>query len=274
MQMEPVIQRPLGNPIIFAAPAEQVWLPSVDMENREQVRPYDSDESKKNQVTQMFDNIAPRYDLLNRVLSLGIDVRWRKRLVRSVVDRSKTAVLDIATGTGDVAILLGREPSVTQVVGLDISSQMLQVARGKVKQRQLSAKIDLVLGDSENLPQPDNTFDAVTVAFGVRNFEDVRRGLQECHRVLKPGGSLHVLEFSQPQATPFRQIYQAYFRYILPLVGRVTSRDPKAYTYLFESVQAFPAGKDFANVLQELGFRTTTIHPLTLGICTLYVGEK
>ena len=239
------------------------------------VTPYGTRQSKKDQVRDMFDNIAPRYDLLNRLLSVGIDVQWRKKMVAKLAAGQPRQILDIATGTGDVALQLHRALPESRITGLDISSQMLELARKKTKDRGIDeAQLEYVLGDSEKLPFADNTYDAITVAFGVRNFEDTLAGLKECLRVLRTGGTLVVLEFSQPTMTPFRQLYRLYFRYILPIVGRVTSKDPRAYHYLFESVQSFPAGKEFAGLLEQAGFRQATHSPLTLGICTLYSGIK
>ncbi len=240
----------------------------------QKVTPYGKQGSKKEQVTDMFDRIAFRYDFLNRLLSAGIDVQWRKSLVRAATGSAPKALLDIATGTGDVAIMLANAAAEAKITGLDISSNMLEIARQKTRKRDLSDRIHYVLGDSENLPFEDNTYDAITVAFGVRNFENTLLGLEECYRVLKTGGSLSVLEFSQPTSTPFRQLYHFYFKNILPLVGRITSRDPRAYHYLFESAQSFPSGKDFASLLTAAGFGSASFKPLTFGICTLYTGIK
>jgi len=238
------------------------------------VTPYGTQASKKEQVTDMFDNIAPKYDLLNRVLSMGIDVQWRKKLVQQATIQAPKCVLDIATGTGDVALMIAKKNRATQVTGLDISAQMLALARKKASRSHLTSNTTFINGDSENLPFPDNSFDTVTVAFGVRNFEDIEAGLSECRRVLKSGGTMAVLEFSQPQSTPFKQIYNLYFRYVLPLIGRLTSKDPKAYTYLFESVQTFPQGQAFMELLHRTGFSMGSFKPLTFGICTLYWSTK
>ncbi len=241
---------------------------------KQEVTPYGSGESKKSQVSDMFDNIAHRYDLLNRVLSLGIDQRWRKILNRKVQKVGARKILDIATGTGDVALMIANSNPQAEIVGLDISQNMLEYARQKAQARSLNQRVTFVHGDSENLPMPDNTFDAVTVAFGVRNFEDVMQGLRECHRVLHPGGTLFVLEFTRPKVIPFKQLYNAYFKYVLPLVGRLTSKDAKAYTYLFESVQVFPQREAFVKLLRESGFDTGKFKTLTFGICALYWSQK
>ena len=238
------------------------------------VTPYDSPESKKKQVTDMFDNIAPKYDLLNRMLSLGIDVQWRKKLVRAVAEAQPQTVLDVATGTGDVALMLARSRAAPQVTGLDISANMLQLAKQKSIKAQLSDNTHFMQGDSEALPFENDRYDAVTVAFGVRNFENTITGLTECFRVLRPGGTLFVLEFSHPSSFPIKQIYNLYFKYVLPMIGRLTSKDPKAYTYLFESVEAFPQREGFVAMLKEAGFASGTFRSLTLGICTLYTSQK
>ena len=240
----------------------------------DKVTPYGTKASKKEQVTEMFDNIAPRYDFLNRVLSLGIDMQWRKKLIGTVLEVEPLKVLDIATGTGDVAIMLVKSAHMVKVTGLDISRNMLEIARKKASRRGFDHSTNFIAGDSENLPFPDNSFDAITVAFGVRNFEQIKQGLVECRRVLRPGGKIAILEFSHPQKGPFRQIYNAYFKYVLPVIGRLSSKDPKAYTYLFESVQTFPQREAFMNLLHDVGFVAGSFKPLTLGICTLYWSKK
>lgn len=222
----------------------------------------------------MFNGIAPYYDFLNRLLSLGIDTRWRKRAIRELRADAPKVLLDVATGTADLALEAAKQLSVERIIGIDISTQMLDIGRSKIKKRQLSPLIELQEGDSENLPFADNTFDAITVAFGVRNFEHLERGLQEMHRVLKPGGKLVVLEFSKPKSFPFKQLYDFYFRNILPAIGKVTSKDPRAYRYLYESVQAFPDGDRFIGILEQLGYKSNQCIPLTLGICSVYTGIK
>jgi demethylmenaquinone methyltransferase / 2-methoxy-6-polyprenyl-1,4-benzoquinol methylase len=239
-----------------------------------QVKPYNQADSKKTQVSRMFDNIAPWYDFLNHFLSLGIDITWRKKAIAALSDLQPKQILDVATGTGDLAIEAARQLPVEKVIGIDIANEMLEVGRQKLRQKHLSEKIELILGDSENITYPDNTFDAVTVAFGVRNFENLEKGLEEMLRVMRPGGRAAILEFSKPTLFPIKQLYNFYFKNFLPVIGRLTSRDPKAYSYLYESVQAFPDGKNFVNVLEKLGYQSATHKPLTLGICTLYLAEK
>lgn len=222
----------------------------------------------------MFDRIAKHYDFLNHFLSLGIDRRWRKRAVDELEQTKPQRVLDVATGTADLAVEIARRLQPEAVIGVDIAENMLSIGRQKIQSRQLSATVDLRSGDSENLLFPDQSFDAVTVAFGVRNFENLEKGLREMQRVLRPGGKLVVLEFSKPRIFPFRQIYNAYFKYLLPTIGRLTSKDPKAYRYLYESVQTFPDGKDFLNTLAKTGFQSSQCKPLTLGVCSIYTATR
>lgn len=238
------------------------------------VVPYKEDSAgKKQQVARMFDSISGKYDFLNHFLSLGIDIRWRKKAVKLLAENNPKLILDVATGTGDFAVeTLKLNPD--QVIGVDISEGMLEVGRKKMKDRGYDRKIDLRLGDSENLPFEGNKFDAVIVAFGVRNFENLEKGLAEMHRVLKPGGRMVVLEFSKPRSFPFKQIYNFYFKFILPKIGRLISRDSAAYTYLPESVQAFPDGNEFITILNRIGFNKTSCQPLTFGISSLYTGIK
>ena len=239
------------------------------------VTPYGDGQGKKEQVSRMFDRIAPYYDFLNRFLSLGIDVRWRNKAIAQLDPKQHHLILDVATGTADVALqTIRQQPSVTHITGIDISNEMLEVGREKIKKAGLTQKIALQQGDSENLPFADNTFDAITVAFGVRNFEDLQAGLREMCRVLKPEGRLVVLEFSRPRLFPFKQLFNLYFRYILPAIGRLTSKDPTAYRYLYESVQAFPDGADFMAIMAKTGYKSNRCIPLSLGICSIYVGEK
>lgn len=238
------------------------------------VVPYkDKDDSKKQQVAEMFDNISPKYDLLNRTLSMGIDVLWRKKAIKMLKAENPQLILDVATGTADLALeALSLKPQ--KIVGVDISEGMLDVGRQKIAKLNLQDKIELAYGDSENLDFPDNTFDAVMVSFGVRNFENLEKGLASIFRVLKPEGQVMVLEFSQPESFPFKQIYQFYFKNILPLVGKSISKDNSAYTYLPESVQAFPYGEAFNQKLKDIGFQSITCRPLTFGISSIYHARK
>lgn len=238
------------------------------------VKPYQTEGSKKQQVSNMFDRIAPYYDFLNRLLSLGIDTLWRKKAINLLKSDRPQKILDVATGTADVAIEAAKRLSPNQIVGIDISTEMLEVGRKKIKRKGLQEIITLEEGDSENLPFEDNTFDALTVAFGVRNFENLELGLREMQRVLKPGGKVVILEFSRPTTFPFRQLYHFYFKNILPFIGKFTSKDPKAYRYLYESVQAFPDGDQFLNILTQTGYKSNRCIPLTLGVCSIYLGEK
>lgn len=238
------------------------------------VVPYkDQREGKKEQVRRMFDNISPRYDFLNHFLSLGIDRGWRRKAIAKLRPGRPRLILDVATGTGDFAIqAMTLNPD--RVIGIDISEGMLDRGRAKLAERRLTGKVELLSGDSENIPFEGNKFDAITVGFGVRNFENLEKGLREIYRVLKPGGTLVVLEFSQPRMFPFKQAYQFYFQHILPRVGRIVSRDRAAYDYLPESVKAFPDGNAFTEILNRIGFNSTTCTPLTFGISSIYTGEK
>ena len=240
----------------------------------QKITPYkNSGLGKKEQVTQMFDTISGNYDGLNRVISFGIDVKWRKKVIKLVKETHPKRVMDVATGTGDLAISLA-ETSAEKIVGLDISPGMLAVGSEKVSNRQLSQKIEMVLGDSENLTFEDSFFDAVTVAFGVRNFENLEKGLSEIYRVLKPGGRFVVLETSVPEKTPYKQGYRFYTKYLLPLIGRVFSKDKAAYAYLCESASVFPYGAAFNNILKKIGFIEVQAMPQTFGVATIYVASK
>ncbi len=232
-----------------------------------------SQASKKQQVEQMFDSISSRYDFLNRLLSLGIDKGWRKKVRKKLMSLQHQRILDVATGTGDLAIEISKIPTV-QVVGVDISMGMLDKGKVKIAKKGLQNTISMMQADSENLPFGNNEYDATTVAFGVRNFENLNKGLQEIYRVIKPGGHILVLEFSKPSAFPVKQGYGFYFKYILPNLGRWFSGSKNAYTYLPQSVAAFPEGKAFIDHLLTAGFKNATVQPLTFGICSLYVAEK
>ncbi len=238
------------------------------------VVPYKDDKaSKKEQVARMFDNISHRYDFLNHLLSLGIDKGWRKKAIRILRPLQPKQMLDVATGTGDFALqALALNPD--KITGVDISAGMLDVGRKKIQHRGVAGIIDMVQADSENLPFDENNFDAVTVAFGVRNFENLQRGLQEIFRVMKPGALLVVLEFSRPRYFPFKQLYNFYFKFILPKLGSWISRDKAAYSYLPESVDAFPDGEDFLNILKSIGYKNVSCKPLTFGISSIYTAQK
>lgn len=238
------------------------------------VVPYKEETStKKEQVAKMFDNISHRYDFLNHFLSLGIDKGWRKKAISLIKPYSPKQILDVATGTGDFALqALSLNPE--RIVGVDISEGMLDVGRKKMQTRGVSNRIEMLSGDSENLPFEDNIFDAVTVGFGVRNFENLNKGLNEINRVMKPGAILAVLEFSRPKKFPFKQVYNFYFKAILPKIGRWVSSDKAAYTYLPESVDAFPDGDDFVAILRSVGFNNIGCKPVTFGISTIYTAQK
>jgi demethylmenaquinone methyltransferase/2-methoxy-6-polyprenyl-1,4-benzoquinol methylase len=237
------------------------------------VTPYKNTSGKKEQVEQMFDNIAHKYDFLNNLLSMGIDRLWRKKAIRMLSVHKPLSVLDIATGTGDFAIeALKLNP--TKIVGVDISEGMLEKGREKLIQRKLDSKITLMKADSEKLPFSDNSFDAVTVGFGVRNFENLEKGLSDIYRVLNKNGTFVVLEFSKPTGFPFKQVYNFYFKYACPFLGKIISKDASAYTYLYDSVQAFPDGENFNKILRDIGFKEVENHKLTGGIATIYVAKK
>lgn len=240
----------------------------------EKVKPYkDSDLGKKEQVKQMFDTISGEYDGLNRVISFGADVKWRKKVVAAVIQKKAEKVLDIATGTGDLAIQIA-EKGVPLVTGLDLSPGMLDVGRKKISRKGLDKKVQMIQGDGEKLPFEDNSYDAVTIAFGVRNFENLEKGLSEIYRVLKKGGVLVVLETSVPHRTPFKQGYKLYTKYLLPRIGKILSKDKSAYAYLSESAAVFPYGKDFNNILEKIGFIAMENRPQTFGVATIYTAIK
>lgn len=247
---------------------------STSIENKaESVKPYSEEGSKTQQIATMFDNIAHRYDFLNRSLSMGIDIIWRKKAIAQLKEIQPKTILDVATGTGDFALeAMSLNPD--KITGVDISVGMLDLGKEKIAKKNLSDRIEMVVGDSENLPFEDNTYDAATVAFGVRNFENLQKGLADINRVLRPGGKLVVLELSTPTKFPIKQLFGFYFNNILPLFGRMLSKDDSAYTYLPESVNAFPDGEDFKKVMTAAGFERNTSRSLTFGICSLYTGVK
>jgi demethylmenaquinone methyltransferase/2-methoxy-6-polyprenyl-1,4-benzoquinol methylase len=234
----------------------------------------ESNQSKKQQVAAMFDKIAFRYDFLNRFLSVGIDVSWRKKAIKQLKTIRPNYILDVATGTGDVAILTEKMLHPSKIVGIDISEGMLEIGRKKIEKLQLKNKIDLQKGDSETINFPDNTFDAITVAFGVRNFQNLEKGLTEMLRVLKPGGKLVVLEFSRPKQFLFKAVYNLYMKTIAPGFGKLIAKNKDAYQYLNDSVQRFPEGQQFVSILNATGYKNTYSKTLTLGICSIYCGSK
>ena len=236
------------------------------------ITPYNSTESKKKQVSKMFDNIAKKYDLLNHSLSFGMDFYWRRKAVKYITNNPKT-ILDVATGTADFAISSSKLKDVN-ITGIDISEGMIEVGKQKIKSKGLEDAIQLQLGDAENLIFENNTFDAITAGFGVRNFEDLNKGLSEMHRVLKNKGIVAILEPSKPKSFPLKQFYQIYFHHVLPFFGKLISKDNSAYTYLPNSVEAFPNGKDFIEHLEKVGFKQCEHIPLTFGIVDLYIAIK
>lgn len=233
-----------------------------------------SDKAKKKQVADMFDSIAHRYDFLNRFLSAGIDISWRKKALGLLKQSKPKMILDVATGTADLAIMAADILKPNSIVGIDISPKMLDAGRIKVKDKLLEKIITLKQGDSEAINYPNHSFDAVTVAFGVRNFENLEKGLSEICRVLKPGGQLVVLEFSKPKIPLMSQLYKMYMKYVTPIFAGWFTKNKTAYIYLNDSIRAFPEGKDFLTVMQKTGFKQTTCKPLSLGISTIYTGIK
>ena len=234
----------------------------------------DSVQGKKEQVAVMFDRIAFRYDFLNRFLSGGIDRYWRRMAIRELQEVHPSLILDVASGTGDMPILMTKYLQPRTIVGIDISEGMLARGRDKIAKLKLKDLIELQMGDSEAINFPDNTFEAITVAFGVRNFERLEQGLQEMLRVLKPGGKLVVLEFSKPRNRGFKKLYHVYLRLIAPSIGKLISKNREAYQYLNDSVKAFPEGKDFVEILEKTGFTDTYLKTLSIGICSIYCGRK
>lgn len=236
------------------------------------ITPYNSQFAKKQQVEEMFDNIANKYDLLNHILSMKIDVAWRNKLVNWLKRDAPENILDVATGTGDLAILLQKNTG-TKVIGYDLSQKMLDVGIEKIKKKGLSDKIQMIKGDAENMPFDNESFDSITCAFGIRNFENLTDGLQEMKRVLKTGSSMYILEFSQVKSW-IRPFYNFYFKRILPLIGKMLSKDQKAYNYLHDSANAFPCGEKMKNIFLEVGYQKVEYKKLTLGIATIYKVSK
>jgi len=252
-----------------------VNLPFMQKFAHDTVVPYSGSElGKKQQVAEMFDHIAFRYDFLNRFLSAGIDVSWRKKAIRELAPLQPQSILDVATGTGDMAILMAKMLKARKIIGIDISEGMLDKGREKLAGSPFNELISLQNGDSETINYPQASFDAVTVAFGVRNFENLERGLQEIFRVLRPGGKLVILEFSKPKTQGIRQLYNLYMGFIAPQIGRLFCKDKDAYQYLNDSVQRFPEGKEFVDILDSVGFTNTTCKNLSFGICSIYAGTK
>ena len=241
---------------------------------KKNITPYkNSSLSKKQQVSKMFDNIASSYDFLNHFLSLGIDIYWRKKLVKKVSNQQPNTILDVATGTADLAIEL-LKVNAQKITGIDISKGMLDVGRKKLRKKDPNNIITLIQADSENLPFKDNSFDAVCVSFGVRNFENLEKGLREMNRILNNKGKLYILEFSKPTLFPFKQLYMIYFKFILPLFGKIISKDNSAYSYLPESVNAFPSGISLNSIIENCGYKKVVNQPLTMGIASIYTAEK
>ena len=240
-----------------------------------QITPYKkSTLGKKEQVTQMFDTISGEYDGLNRVISMGIDVKWRKKVIELVKAKNPENALDIATGTGDLAIMMAESTATKKIIGLDLSVGMLEVGKKKILDKNLADKIEMVVGDSENIPYPDNYFDAITVSFGIRNFETLEKGLAEIYRVLKPNGVFVILETSVPTKFPFKKGYGFYTKFILPLIGKLFSKDNKAYGYLSESAANFPFGEALNNILRKISFKECKAMPQTFGVATIYTATK
>lgn len=238
------------------------------------IKPYkNSEQSKKDQIRRMFDNISCDYDQLNRVISFGIDNAWRKKVIEWVSRTNPKSILDVATGTGDLALMF-KNSGAEKIVGLDLSPGMLEIGRKKVISEGLTSLIDMVVGDSEQLPFEDNTFDAITVSFGIRNFEDLELGLSEIRRVLRPGGIFVILETSVPTKFPYKQGYKIYTHTLLPTIGRIFSKDKVAYQYLSDSAAVFPYGEALNNILRKVGFTNVVAHPQTFGVATIYTAGK
>jgi len=241
----------------------------------ENITPYKNQQTaKKEQVATMFNNISRTYDFLNHFMSLGIDIIWRKKAIKELLKDKPQEILDVATGTGDFAFEALEILKPKKIIGVDISQGMLNIAQEKITKRNKQDVFEVRLGDSEKLLFDDNRFDAVTVAYGVRNFENLEKGIADMLRVLRPGGKVVILEFSKPRNFPIKQLYNFYFHYITPSIGKVFSKDSSAYTYLPESVEAFPDGERFINLMQKVGYKNTKWRSLTFGICSIYTGNK
>ncbi len=239
------------------------------------VTPYkDSTLNKKEQVEKMFDTISGNYDNLNRIISFGSDIKWRNKIIKMILKKSPESILDVATGTGDLAIKFARKSKATKIIGLDISEGMLSVAKKKISDTILSEKVEFIKGDSEALPFSTNSYDAITVSFGIRNFENLEKGLSEIYRVLKPKGLFIILETSIPAKFPFKQGYLFYTKRVLPIIGKIFSKDKLAYTYLSESASVFPYGKKLNNILLKIGFIEVDNKPQTFGVATIYTATK
>jgi demethylmenaquinone methyltransferase/2-methoxy-6-polyprenyl-1,4-benzoquinol methylase len=237
------------------------------------VKPYNTDRSKKDEVAAMFDNISGKYDFLNHFLSLGIDKLWRKKAVKMLKPYHPKIILDVATGTGDFAIeALKLKPE--KIIGIDISAGMLEKGKQKMQQKNVSHIVEMIKADSENLPFSDNTFDALTVAFGIRNFENLHKGLTEMLRVVKPAKPILIIEFSKPKKFPVKQVFGFYSKTIIPKVGKAISKDTAAYQYLPDSVAAFPEGDELVNILQQIGYKNVMVKSLSGGIASIYIGVK
>lgn len=240
----------------------------------ESLNPYAGDEAKHEQIERMFDSIAPRYDLMNRLMTMGVDKAWRRNTVKAVAACHPSDILDIATGTGDLAIALARRIPLARITGVDLSAGMVAIGREKIERDGLSDRVTLEVADALKLPFDDNSFDAITVAFGVRNFEHLPQGYAEMHRVLRPGGKLVVLELTPPASAVVKPFYNLYTRGVIPLVGRVISHDASAYTYLPESIRAVPARRLMTDIMDSAGFRHSAFRSMTFGVCTLYTATK
>lgn len=244
------------------------------MYKQEQIKPYSDEGEKAGQVEQMFDNIAPTYDLLNHLLSLGIDCRWRRKALDTLKPYKPQHMLDVATGTGDFALLAVKRLAPQSLLGVDLSEGMMNVARKKVEEAGLSSVISFQKEDCLNLTLPDDTFDAITVAYGVRNFQDLERGLGEMLRVLRPGGRLVIIELTAPRRFPMKQLFWCYSHVVMPLVGRIVSRDSKAYTYLPHTMEVFPQGEEMQKILEKVGYTDVQFKRFTFGLSTLYTAAK